>query len=275
MPIESKSEAVHVPTNADDWTDRRLPKTLVLFDVDGTITPARKSILPTTLHLLTQLRKHCVIGFVGGSDYVKQLEQLHATNMHLFDYTFSENGLVAYRKGKQLAGQSFIGWLGEDKYKKLVNFILTYIADLDIPVKRGTFVEFRNGMINVSPIGRNCSHPEREEFEKYDKIHNIRSRFVEALKKNFAVKDGWNLTYSIGGMISFDVFPEGWDKTYCLRYLNLKEGGGGEFDAVHFFGDKCFEGGNDWEIFKDKRVIGHSVTDPDDTAKQITELFLQ
>jgi phosphomannomutase len=27
--------------------------------------------------------------------------------------------------------------------------ILHYIADLDIPIKRGTFVEFRNGMINV------------------------------------------------------------------------------------------------------------------------------
>ena len=32
-----------------------------------------------------------------------------------------------------------------------------YLSTLDIPVKRGTFVEFRNGMINVCPIGRNCS----------------------------------------------------------------------------------------------------------------------
>jgi hypothetical protein len=32
--------------------------------------------------------------------------------------------------------QSFIKWLGEEKYKKLVRFILHYIADLDIPIKR-------------------------------------------------------------------------------------------------------------------------------------------
>ena len=32
-----------------------------------------------------------------------------------------------------------------------------YISELDIPVMRGTFIEFRNGMLNVSPIGRNCS----------------------------------------------------------------------------------------------------------------------
>jgi phosphomannomutase len=46
--------------------------------------------------------------------------------------------------------------MGEDRYKKIVNYILKYVAELDIPVKRGTFVEFRKGLINVSPIGRNC-----------------------------------------------------------------------------------------------------------------------
>ena len=32
----------------------------------------------------------------------------------------------------------------------------------------GTFIEFRNGMLNISPIGRNCSQSERDEYEKYD-----------------------------------------------------------------------------------------------------------
>ena len=64
--------------------------------------------------------------------------------------------------------------LGEDNLKQLINFLLHYIADLDIPIKRGTFIEFRNGMINVSPIGRNCSQVERDEFEQYDKKANIR-----------------------------------------------------------------------------------------------------
>jgi phosphomannomutase len=75
----------------------------------------------------------------------------------MFDFCFSENGLTAYRRGQPLASQSFINYLSEDKYKTLASFILKYIADLDIPKKRGTFIEFRNGMINVSPIGRNCS----------------------------------------------------------------------------------------------------------------------
>lgn len=53
-----------------------------------------------------------------------------------FDYGFAENGLTAYKLGKQLPSQSFIKHVGEDRYKPLVKFILHYIADLDIPIKR-------------------------------------------------------------------------------------------------------------------------------------------
>jgi len=140
------------------------------------------------------------------------------------------------------------------------------VADLDIPIKRGTFVEFRNGMINVSPIGRNATIQERHEFEAYDKIHGVRAAFVEVLREKFA---DYDLTFSIGGQISFDVFVRGWDKTYALRHVE-KEG----FEEIHFFGDKTFKGGNDYEIFTDPRTVGHSVTSPADTIKILKELFL-
>jgi phosphomannomutase len=76
------------------------------------------------------------------------------------------------------------------------------------------------------------------------------------------------LKYSIGGQISFDVFPEGWDKTYCLKFI-----GDDEYEEIHFFGDKTFEGGNDFEIFSHPRVIGHTTTSPEDTMSQCTTLF--
>jgi phosphomannomutase len=52
---------------------------LVLFDVDGTLTPARRSASPEMLQTLEALRKKAVIGFVGGSDLVKIREQLEVT----------------------------------------------------------------------------------------------------------------------------------------------------------------------------------------------------
>ena len=59
-----------------------------------------------------------------------------AAVIDIFDYCFAENGLTAYNLGEALPGSSFISWLGEEKYKKMANFILHYIADLDIPLKR-------------------------------------------------------------------------------------------------------------------------------------------
>ena len=96
------------------------------------------------------------------------------TVLATYDYVFAENGLVAYKCGDVLLIQSLKKYMGEEKLKELINFCLHYIADLDIPIKRGTFVEFRNGMLNVSPIGRNCSQEERDAFEEYDKVAGVR-----------------------------------------------------------------------------------------------------
>jgi hypothetical protein len=48
-----------------------------------------------------------------------------------------------------------------------VDYTLKYIASVKLPRKRGTFVEFRNGMVNISPVGRSASMEDRIEFEKY------------------------------------------------------------------------------------------------------------
>ena len=90
---------------------------------------------------------------------------------------------------------------------------------------------------------------------------------MNQLREKFA---SYNLTYSIGGQISFDVFPVGWDKRYALQHVE-KEG----FKEIHFFGDKTHKGGNDHEIYEDPRTIGHAVTCPEDTMKIVNELFLK
>jgi phosphomannomutase len=48
---------------------------------------------------------------------------------------------------------------------------------------------------------------------------------------------------------------------------------GVEYKNIHFFGDKCMPGGNDYEIFSDSRTIGHSVDNPEHTMKLLRELF--
>jgi len=239
--------------------------TIVLFDVDGTLTKPRNKITKEMIDALEALKKKVYVGAVGGSDLHKITEQIGTDMVASFDYVFSENGLYTLKEGKFLAKESIKDYLGEDNLKKLINFCLRYIADLDIPIKRGTFIEYRSGMLNVSPIGRNCSQEERDEYERYDKETKIREKFVKALQEQFA---DLNLKYSIGGQISFDVFPQGWDKTYCLRFLD-------EFPNVYFFGDKTFPGGNDFEIYSHERTKGYSVENFDETIRYLKELFLE
>ncbi|XP_048407684.1 phosphomannomutase 2 isoform X2 [Stegostoma tigrinum] len=178
----------------------------------------------------------------------------------LFSSPSSDHGHL--EKVNQQTIQSYIG---EAILQDLINYCLNYMAKIKLPKKRGTFIEFRNGMLNISPIGRNCSQEERIEFFELDKEEKIREKFVADLRREFA---GKGLTFSIGGQISFDVFPDGWDKRYCLGILESDN-----YETIHFFGDKTLPGGNDYEIFSDPRTIGHSVTSPEDTRRICDELF--
>ncbi|KAM0554082.1 hypothetical protein ACHAPJ_006880 [Fusarium lateritium] len=268
--------ALATPPSYTPLEERPLKDTICLFDVDGTLTPARLDASPEILDILQELRSKCAIGYVGGSDFAKQQEQIGKPAGQpvtaLFDFCFSENGLTAFKLGEPLDSNTFIKYIGEDQYKEFANFVLHYIADLDVPVKRGTFIEFRNGMVNISPVGRNASTQERNDFEKFDKDAKVREKFVAVLKERFG---HLGLTFSIGGQISFDVFPTGWDKTYCLKHLEneAKKPNGIAYKTIHFFGDKTFEGGNDYEIYTDSRTTGHSVTGPEDTIRILKELF--
>nr|CAH7752593.1 unnamed protein product [Callosobruchus chinensis] len=241
-------------------------KVLCLFDVDGTLTKARQSIdKEIYVFLQEKLKPVSTLGIVSGSDLKKVIEQMGEDVIHKFDYVFPENGLVYFKHGKEIGKQNIQKHVGEVKLQQFINYVLSYLSTITLPVKRGTFVEFRSGMLNISPIGRSCSQEERDTFEMYDKQHEIRKTMIENLRKQFP---DIGFTYSIGGQISFDVFPNGWDKSYCLQHLE-NEG----FDEIYFFGDKTDKGGNDHEIYSDKRVIGCKVTEPYDTKKQLEKLF--
>lgn len=181
------------------------------------------------------------------------------------EYAFFENGCVYMKYGEIVKTTSIKDKLGEDRLKNLINYCLRYIADLDIPIKRGTFLEYRTGLLNVSPIGRNCSYDERSVFYEEDKESGVRLKMRQDLLTEF--KD-YEIDVSIGGQISMDIFPTGWDKRFCLQYLI------DDFSEIHFFGDRTEAGGNDHEIYEDERTIGHSVKNPEDTINHLIELFL-
>lgn len=242
-------------------------RVLLLFDVDGTLTAPRRCISDELQRFLVrEVLPRAAAGLVSGSDRAKLDEQLGgAQHAATLDYVFCENGLAHYRRGALVSQGSILRALGERATQRLINYALRYLADIELPAKRGNFIEFRSSMINISPVGRSCSQEERDQFYEYDTRHKIREKFVEALKKEFANSD---LTFALGGQISIDVFPKGWDKTYCLNHLS-----DANFTEIHFFGDKTEPGGNDYELFSHEKVIGHRVTSPEDTKNQVKALL--
>ncbi|EDR25287.1 phosphomannomutase, putative [Entamoeba dispar SAW760] len=240
--------------------------TILLFDMDGTLTKPRNKITQEMKTFLQEAGKKIDLGVVSGSDLPKLKEQLGDDVTEYFRYVFCENGLVTYKDGVCIGKLSFKEHVGQERYNKLINYILMEISKIDIPIKTGTFIELRSGNLNVSPIGRNCSQEEREEFFKYDKEHHIREQLIEKIKKEF---NELNLVYAIGGQISFDCYPVGWDKTYSLNYIKDK------YSHFEFFGDRTMKGGNDYEMAQSSLINKvHQVNGPEDVMKIMKEMGL-
>lgn len=236
--------------------------TLFLFDVDGTLTKSRCVAPDKILKMLKELKKQVNIAFVGGSDLPKQKEQIGDDLLQIFTYGFPENGVQYYKDEKLVSEESFITFLGEENFKKLINRFLCILSKTECPVKRGTFIETRRSMVNVSPVGRSCTQEERIAFNEYDKKHKVRENIVEEVREFCGQMD---VVCSIGGQISIDVFPKGWDKTYCLRHI--KE------EKIVFFGDMTHKGGNDYEIYTHPKTKGISVNGPEDTLIKVNEVL--
>jgi len=74
---------------------------------------------------------------------------------------------------------------------------------------------------------------------------------MDRLKEYLTEKD-IDITVKFGGDTSFDIYPNGWDKTYALRHF-----AGGEWN-FWFVGDRCYENGNDYEIFEYLKETGRA-----------------
>ena len=105
-------------------------KILVLFDVDGTLTEPRAETTLEMKTFLDDLKNVVTVGIIGitinatdtwylcnyempgGSDLIKQQEQMGSNIVNEVDYSFSENGLVAYKDGVLIGKKAINDELG-------------------------------------------------------------------------------------------------------------------------------------------------------------------
>ncbi len=230
---------------------------LVLFDVDGTLTEARKPIGKEMLKALRVLSRYCELGFVTGSglEYLKEQmwpafndPQIRAT-CHLLPCNGTEylitsdvgdvifNSISKEVMSKKIGVPHFNHLL-----KKLCHMQSEMLYDLksQIPLS-GHFIQNRQSMINWCPIGRNATPEQRVQFKAIDKLTSVRNKYVEKLQNYISIYNT-EITVKLGGNTSFDIFPIGWAKIYALTHFDASKWN------FWFVGDKCSPLGNDLQI---------------------------
>ena len=155
--------------------------------------------------------------------------------------------------------------LGQEKFNMMIEKLLQLQIDVvklfpSIPLT-GKFIDYRDSMINWCPIGRNAGEAPRNQFVNLDKDFKLRGHFVEDIRK-WLTANKMDVTVALGGQTSFDIYPNGWDKSYALKHFKNHE--------VYFVGDKCEKDGNDYAIYNlldvNKRF---KVSSPEDTIEVI------
>jgi len=255
---------------------------IVLFDMDGTLTPPREHLDYSLVETLAKLCKYAEIGIVSGSDYEYIMQQcgflttrdeikhnLHILpcngTMHYAPPLYRENNhdLIHQNDMRKVLGDADLNKI----FKKIINYQDHIVSHYDIPLT-GHFVSYRQSMINWCPIGRNATKEDREVFVNFDKINgfsSFRRTILTQLREEFE-NARIPVTVKLGGETSFDIFPDGWDKTYALEHFPDHK--------IWFLGDRCGDNGNDKEIFDALQPESSFWVDGPKHTKEILEEIL-
>ena len=258
-----------------------MSKSIVLFDMDGTLTEPRKKFVSTELKsaLYDLTNRRIEIGIVTGSSmrYLKQQmgDWLGKSTCRYKTHLLPCNGtqylrppMFATDAHKMTYDVSMSEHLGSQVHRKIMKEIIDLqmeISDHNIPLS-GHFVDYRGSMINWCPIGREANDKQRKQFVDIDNKLSLRARFLDTLRSQFEwLEVDKQVVVKLGGNTSFDIYPTGWDKRYALRHFP-------DYD-VYFVGDRCEENGNDYELYNHCGEQGYISSGPESTVGIIREII--
>ena len=241
-------------------------ETVVLFDMDGTLTPPRKPISSSVVLELSVLSSQAKIGIVSGSPYSYLRQQLsdlwgpngiskdniilmpcNGTQVYSYDESSKDFVREYYTDFKNHFAERFGSKAhGKDAYTCLVKDVLElqldFLEDYAISDVSGNFLSYRGSLVNWSMIGRDADEDLRNQFRMLDDDLDIRNKLRNSLRVRLDTSGLGAIECVLGGSTSIDIYPEGWDKTHCLQHVEGAE--------VWFWGDRCELGGNDYTLYK-------------------------
>ena len=203
---------------------------LVLFDVDGTLTPSRGTIDPGFCAWLKNFTNDHDIGLATGSDVDKTIEQLGEPLFQAARYSFNCSGNEVYQQGRLIYQNPWT--CPRDLHQWLEHRL--YISPYRH--RAGRHFETRTGMLNFSIVGRNARGVERTNYYEWDCLNRERELICSEINRRWP-----DCAAVVGGETGIDIFARGCDKSQIMRWLPSDE-------HLHFFGDRMDAAGNDHSL---------------------------
>lgn len=214
--------------------------------MDGTLTAPRVPMDKDFARLFIKWLKIHKAYIATGSDFIKVEEQLPENVIESFTGIFCSMG-NQLRHGYEIIYQN--EFLLSDELRNDLEFFRK-TSKFPGPFY-SNYIEERTGMVNFSVLGRNCPYEERERYKRWDSNNKERRSIQTFLQEKYP-----NLEISVGGSISIDITPIGHGKGQIASAVRQKHPN----EKIIFFGDKTFEGGNDYELAQALRAIPNTTT---------------
>ncbi len=255
-------------------------KKLVIFDMDGTLTPSKSPMRRDMSHVLMRLLGEKKVAVIGGGKYeqfqrqfVRVLRIPKALLGNLFLFPTMSTSFYRYRRGKWQ--RIYAHMLTQVEKKKIYRAFEKVFHEVGYrhPEKvYGKVIEDRGTQIAFSPLGQEIvtklgmrGVQLKEEWKK--KYNPLRFRMMRLLQKclpEFLVR--------VGGLTTIDITRKGIDKAYGVRkirsVLNIP------IRDMLFVGDALYPGGNDYAARK-TGVECVQISGPAETKRVIQHLLAQ
>ena len=238
-------------------------KSLIVFDLDGTLAASKAAIDPEMAGLLARLLAAMKVAVISGGDmpqFQKQLVDQLPQDGDLVNLSLLPTCGTKFFRYERGWHKRYSEDLNADQKKRIVAALDAAVASAGVRASRtwGDEVEDRGSQITYSALGQQAPLVEKErwdpDFAKRKKI----AALLSVSLPDFSVR--------MGGSTSIDVTLPGIDKAYGIRKLH--EILGVPIEQMLYIGDALFPGGNDYPV----RATGAEciqVANPDETKRVI------
>jgi phosphomannomutase len=258
--------------------DKLRQKKIIVFDIDGTLTPSKAPADKEMINLLLSLLDKKSVAIIGGGKYSMFQEQL-ADQMPKNDkrlerlYLFPTNSTAFYRFNGEWNKVYSYELSNEEKEKIREAFKEAFSkVNYQSPEKTyGIEIEDRGTQISFSPLGQEVvamigetkGVALKEEWnKKYDPLRQKMREILQELLPEFEVR--------AGGLTTIDITRKGIDKAFGVR--QIAENLGFNIEDMLFVGDAIFPGGNDYAALE-TGIDYVKVNNPTDTKELIRILI--